>query len=124
MKVQLKVNNRVFIQAEGQNHIELFEQIEGLQEVFMAYDKCGKCNSEDLRFVKRTQGKHVYYELHCQECYARLSFGQNDEPKKGSLFPHRKENKKKSMMGGKIDAGARLPNKGWLKYDKATDTTS
>ena len=124
MKVQLKVNNRVFIQAEGQNHVELFEQIEGLQEVFAAYDKCGKCGGDDLRFVKRTQGKHVYYELHCQKCYARLAFGQNDEPKKGSLYPRRKENDKLSAMGGTVKAGERLPHNGWLKYDKESKTSS
>lgn len=123
MKVQLKVNSRVFIQAEGKDHVELFEQIEGLQEVFMAYDKCGKCGSEEIRFVKRTQGKHVYYELHCQKCYARFSFGQNDEPKKGSLFPHTKEDKKKSKMGGKLEPGDKLPNNGWLRWNKDKQET-
>ena len=118
MKVQLKINPSVFIQAEGKDHIEIFEQIEGLQEVFACYDKCGKCGSERLRFVKRVQGKHTYYELHCQKCYARLSFGQNDEPKKGSLYPRRKETEKKSVMGGKLEPGERLPDNGWIRWNK------
>ena len=120
MKVQLKINSNVFIQAEGKDHVEIFEQIEGLQEVFACYDRCGKCSGTNLRFVKRVQGKHTYYELHCQnhKCRARLSFGQNDEPKKGSLYPRRKETEKKSVMNGKLEAGAWLPDNGWIKWNK------
>lgn len=118
MKVQLKVNNNVFIQAEGNNHVEIFEQIEGLQEVFATYSGCGKCGGDDLKFAKRVQGKHTYYELHCAKCYARLSFGQNDEPKKGSLFPRLKETEKQTVMGGKLEAGAYLPDDGWIRWNK------
>jgi hypothetical protein len=118
MKVQIKISPNVIIEAEGTTHVDVFEQIEGLQEVFSAYDKCGKCDGKKLRFVKRVQGKHTYYELHCQSCYARLSFGQNDEPKKGSLYPRRKETEKQTVMDGKLEAGAYLPDNGWIRWDK------
>ncbi len=119
MKVQIKAAPRVFIEATGETHTALFEQAAALQEVFAAYDKCGRCNSENLRFVVRMDNEqNKYYELHCQAqgCRSRLSFGQNKEG--GTLYPRRKETKKKAVMGGKLEAGAWLPHNGWIKWNK------
>jgi len=118
MKVQIRVAPRVFVEATGETHIAVFEQMEGLQEVFSCFNKCGKCQSENLKFVKRTQDKHTYYELHCRKCYARLSFGQNDGDKTGSIYPRRKETKKQSVMGGKLEPNDYLPDDGWIRWNK------
>lgn len=121
MKVQIKVAPRVFVEATGDSHTALFEQTAALQEVFGTFDQCGKCQGTDLRFVVRQDtAKHTYYELHCQNsrCRARLAFGLNDGEKKGSMFPRRKETAKQSVMGGKLEAGAYLPDNGWIKWNK------
>lgn len=118
MKVQIKVSPRVFVEAVGDTHTAMFEQAAALQEVFACFDEqCGKCGSNDTRLVVRQDDEsNKYYELHCKKCYARLSFGQNKEG--GSLYPRRKETKKQSVMGGKLEAGAYLPDKGWIRWNK------
>jgi len=119
MKIQVKAAPRVFVEATGDSHTALFEQVAALQEVFGTFNQCGKCNSEDLRFVVRTDSaRHTYYELHCQKCRARLAFGQNDGDKKGSLYPRRKETAKQSVMGGSVEAGGWLPDNGWVRWNK------
>lgn len=119
MKVQIKVSPKVFVEATGDTHTAIFEQAAALQEVFACYDTCGKCGETTLKFVVREDSeKNKYYELHCQKqgCRARLSFGQNKEG--GTLYPRRKETKKQSVMGGKLEAGAYLPDNGWIKWNK------
>jgi hypothetical protein len=122
MKVIINISNKVAIEAEGATHKDIFEQIASLQEAFGAYDKCGKCGCDNLRFIVRTdEESNSYYELQCLKCYAKLSFGQNKGDKNGNLYPRRFENKKKSVMKGNIEAGAKLPSDGWLKYNKEKD---
>lgn len=119
MKVQLKVAPRVFVEANGETQTAVFEQAAALQEVFATYHKCGKCQSEDLRFVVReSDDDNKYYELHCQNsrCRARLAFGQHKVG--GTMYPRRQENKKQSIMKGKLEAGAWLPDDGWIKWNK------
>jgi hypothetical protein len=121
MKIQVRVNSKVFIEATGDTQTAIFEQAASLQEVFGAFDKCGKCDCEDLRFVVREdKEKNKYYELHCQahQCRARLSFGQNKGDKLGAMYPRRQETKKQSVMGGKLQAGDWLPDDGWIRWNK------
>jgi hypothetical protein len=119
MKAQVKITPKVFVEATGDSHVALFEQLASMQEVFGTFNKCGKCDSDELRFVVRTDAEdNKYYELHCQKCFARLAFGANKGDKLGCLYPRRKENKKQSVMGGKLEAGAWLPDNGWLKWNK------
>jgi hypothetical protein len=119
----LKLNMRSPVgtfQIEGQTQMEVFEAIATIQEVF-SEDRCGLCGCEDLKYVVRTVEKFKFPELHCLNiaCQARLSFGQNQEPLKGSLFPIRKlmdktcqPNRKKGKYG---------KHNGWTKYKGDND---
>jgi hypothetical protein len=86
MKVTVQSGN-VTVEAEGQK--ELFETLATYQEVF-GISSCKGCKGTNLRYVvrKKEDGKkktHTYYELQCQECRAKLPFGQHvDQP---TLFP-------------------------------------
>jgi len=85
-KVTVQSGN-VTVEAEGQK--ELFETLAEYQEVF-AIAKCGGCDKDNLRYTVREQedkkGKtHKYFEIRCQDCYAKLPFGQHDNGK--TLFP-------------------------------------
>ena len=46
-------NSRLTVELEADTHRELFAQISRFQEVFEE-TKCGKCGSENLKFVVRT----------------------------------------------------------------------
>lgn len=85
-KVSVTSGN-VTVEAEGQK--ELFETLAQYQEVF-AIAKCKGCEGANLRFTVREaddkKGKsHKYYELRCQDCFAKLPFGQHDNGQ--TLFP-------------------------------------
>jgi hypothetical protein len=85
---------------------DLFGQIAAFQEVF-GQCECGKCGSDDVRFVVRNVDDNQYYELRCQACAARLSFGLNK--KGGGMFPKRKDGD-----------GNWLPDGGWMKWNPKT----
>lgn len=91
------------LEAVGDTHKDLFKQLSSLQEVF-ANTTCLACNGGDhTRFVVRTVEDNDFYELHCQVCKARLSFGQHK--KNGTLFPKRKD-----------ENGKWLEHGGWVKW--------
>lgn len=93
------------VEFDAATQVELFEQVSNFQEVF-EQTKCGKCGSENLRFVVRTDAEeNKYYELRCADCGARLSFGCNK--KGGGLFPKRKDAE-----------GNWKPDGGWCKWDQ------
>ncbi len=86
MKVTVTSGN-VAVEAESQK--ELFETLAAYQEVF-SIAKCGGCKKTNLQFSVREQADskdkvHKYFELRCQDCYAKLPFGQHDNGK--TLFP-------------------------------------
>ncbi len=85
---------------------DLFNQLASFQEVF-GQTTCGKCGSENVRFVVRNVDDNEYYELRCVDCGARLAFGVNK--KGGGLFPKRKDGD-----------GNWLPNNGWTKWNSQT----
>ena len=77
MKVNYQTKNgRLSVQLEGDSQKEIFEQISRFQEVFEE-TACGKCGSENIRFVVRNVDDNLYYELRCADCGARLSFGSH-----------------------------------------------
>lgn len=89
MKVQFKVGPKVIVEAEGDSPKQVFERLASLAEVFACADKCGACGSpEVVPRVRHAQG-YDFYELACQACSARLSFGQTKEGE--GLFPKRKD---------------------------------
>jgi ribosomal protein L40E len=100
-------NGRLKVELEGDSQKDLFEAISKFQEVFDE-TSCGKCQSENLRFVVRNVEDNLYYELRCLDCGARLSFGVHK--KGGGLFPKRKDND-----------GKWLPDGGWLKWNPKTE---
>lgn len=108
MQCDYKVNDKLIIKFESANQKEVFQNLAQLGEVF-SISECGACGSKDIRHAVRTvpSGKQnfVYYELHCQKCRARLSFGQSTDTV--TLFPKKKD-----------ESGEYLPNNGWTKYQK------
>lgn len=121
MKVSLQSGN-VVLEAVGENHLELFEQLSSLQEVFQQ-DKCGKCGNANLKFVVRKvqDGKkeYKYPEIRCSspKCLAKLTFGGMEG---GALFPVRFEREDGAY---KKDANDKLIPRGswgWVKYNKET----
>ena len=106
MKVNYtSANGRVSVELEGDGQKDIFAQIARFQEVFEE-SKCGKCGSENLKFVVRTVDDNEYYELRCADCGAKLAFGVHK--KGGGLFPKRK------------DGDSWLPNGGWVKWNSKT----
>lgn len=100
-------NNRLKVELEGESQKDVFEALSKFQEVFDETN-CGKCGSENLRFIVRNVEDNLYYELRCMDCGARLSFGVHK--KGGGLFPKRKDND-----------GKWLPDNGWLKWNPKTE---
>jgi len=105
MKVQLNAG-KLNVAFEGETVRELWKQIAIFQEVF-GETTCGKCGSENLRFVVRENDGNEYYELRCLDCGAKLAFGVMK--KGGGLFPRRKDSD-----------GNWLPDRGWTKWNPKT----
>lgn len=99
-------NNRFKLLVEGESQREVFESIAGFQEIFEE-DTCGKCGSQDVKFVTRNIDDNIYHELRCNNCRAKLAFGANK--KGGGLFPKRK------------DGDAWLPDGGWIRWNAKTN---
>lgn len=99
-------NGRISVELEGDGQREIFEQISRFQEVFEEAS-CAKCGSDNVKFVVRNVDDNMYYELRCQDCGARLSFGSHK--KGGGLFPKRK------------DGDTWLPDRGWVKWNPKTE---
>lgn len=97
-------NGQIQFEVEGESAKALFAQIAGIQEIFDVEHACGMCNSKDIRFRVRKADKFIYYELNCQECRARLDFGQSQDLV--SLFPKRKD-----------EDGKWMPACGWYRYE-------
>ena len=107
MHVTFKVNEKLDVSFDANLQKDIFQGLATLSEVF-GISKCGACNKPDIRYVVREASKgtkkYQYHELHCNNCRARLAFGQHDG-EKGTLFPKRKDAE-----------GKYLANNGWVKY--------
>lgn len=105
MKVNYTANNgRISVEFETDTQREIFQQLSDFQEVFDV-TACGKCASENLRFVVRNIDDNQFFEIRCLDCGARLEFGSTKQG--GKLFPRRKDKE-----------GNWLPDNGWVKWDK------
>ena len=100
-------NGRLTVELEGDSAKSVFEDLAKFQEVFEE-TKCGKCGSENVRFVVRNVDDNLYYEVRCMDCGARLAFGSHK--KGGGLFPRRKDAE-----------GNWLPDGGWTKWNPKTE---
>lgn len=106
MKITYQLKNGITIEADGKNQRDIFDQLSSLQSVF-GISNCGKCNSDDIKFVTKKVDKFTFREAHCNKCYAKLSFGTHQDADQ-TLFP-------KIAKDDKF-----LPDKGWLKFNKET----
>ena len=107
MKVSYQITS-LSVEFEADTIKEIFSQLATFQEVF-GESACGKCKSENLRFVVRENEGNAYYEIRCRDCGAKLAFGAHK--KGGGLFPRRKDAE-----------GNWLPNSGWQKWNPKTKT--
>ena len=101
-------SGKISVELEGDTQKDLFGQLGAFQEIF-DQATCGKCSSTSIRFVVRDIDGNSYYELRCEDCGARLEFGQIK--KGGGLFPRRKDKE-----------GNWLPDGGWVKWNPKTKT--
>lgn len=103
-------NGRISFEFEATKPQEIWTQLCELQELFE--ETCGKCNSDDIKYVirkaKNEKGKEfLYYELRCRKCWAKLSYGIFEDA--SGLFPKRKRE------DGKIKG-----TNGWCIFNKDT----
>lgn len=108
MKISFRVRPELLIEIEERNQKDVFKALAEAQEVF-GEKSCGKCGKSNLKFQVRENDGNFFYELVCQDCGARLSFGAHK--KTDTLFPKRSEEDEK---GNK----KYLNNKGWLKWNR------
>jgi hypothetical protein len=107
-------NGKIVAEFDADTQRDMFSQIANFQEVFEE-NTCGKCGSQDLRYIVRTVNDDEYFELRCngkqkdgKDCRAKFSFGLNK--KGGGMFPKRK------------DGDTWLPNGGWVRWNNTTQT--
>lgn len=135
MQVNLQVNDRTTVTANGDNPLAVFEELAMLQEIFgeTSCKKCVKdnneikggksdrsCNNLTYRVRNVADGKktYVYPELVCQDCWAKFTFGQSDD---GVLFPVRFLREGKEYVKDKDGKNVPKGEKGWVRFNKATN---
>ena len=99
-------DGRLITSIPGEQPKEVFAGIAKFQEVFES-EPCGKCGSEEIRYVVRNIDDNDYYEKRCKSCGAKLQFGAHKVG--GGLFPKRK------------DGSDWLPDNGWVKWNPKTE---
>ena len=120
MRVEYKVNDKFTVRTtECDNTKSIFKELALLQKTFDE-ECCGKCKGTHLTFIHRTSGDYEFYELKCEDCYAKLEFGQAKDGA-SSLYPKRMvvDDKGKAVKDDE-GKGSYLPDDGWLKYNKLT----
>ena len=98
-------NNRFCTEIELESVKDLFKKLAEFQEIFDE-PYCGQCKGDNLQFMVRTVEGNDYYELKCNDCFAKLAYGQHKAG--GGLFPKRKSS----------DGNFDKENKGWHKWKK------
>src|SRR5687768_5915989 len=87
-------NGRMEFTIEAKDHLDAFEQLSAIQEVFEDLTCTnGKVSSDVVKFVVREVEDNKYYEVHCVDTtepnkalrYARKRFGVHKKGK--TLFP-------------------------------------
>lgn len=124
MKVKLKVSPTAIVEAgnDKSDMTEVFAELAKLTEVF-AHDCCGMCKSTKIRFIMRTVNDNNFYEMRCDDCFARLQFGCSKESK-GDLYPKRRwdslsvSEKVSRADEEKTAKNGYLAHNGWYKYQK------
>mgnify|MGYP006435739091 CR=1 FL=1 len=107
----------VTVVAEGDKFTDVFDQLAASEEVFQnsATCNCGHCSGTNLKWQVRDHDGDPYYEIVCQDCWAKFTFGvKKDKNAVANLFPHRKWGPTHPK------AGEYIPKNGWKKYNKET----
>lgn len=108
MRANIKLGGITIGTSECDNIKELFTELAKISEVF-GDRECGLCRKENLVPVLRTtKDGFNYFELHCLDCTARLSFGQSRD--EVSLWAKRE----------KQDGTRDQEHKGWYIYTPDT----
>jgi len=114
MKVQRTVGG-VTVVAEGEKFSDIFSQLASSEEVFQntSTQKCGHCGGTNLKMQVREHDGDPFYEIVCQDCWAKYTFGSKKDKKAvDDLFPHRK------WPQSHPKAGEYIPHNGWKKFNK------
>lgn len=111
MKATIKVRPNLTIELEEDKQIDLFVSLASAQEVFS--ENCGKCKSQNIKFVVRKKDKSTFLELHCQDCGAKVPISPHDD-KAGTIYVKRYEKDKET------EKLTWLPNNGWQKWNPST----
>jgi len=82
--VEFNVNEKCKLRADANDMKQAFQFIATAQTVF-GVDRCGHCESTNLRLKYTTPQGYEYYSVQCQDCRYELKFGIRQEDKQ--LFP-------------------------------------
>ena len=91
MKVEYTPNDKVKFHIDAETEKGVFEALASLQEVFGDIHCPIAGSKQNIRFLVREVDGNKFYELQCQDTFAKFVFGSNKEG--GSLFPKRKMDK-------------------------------
>ena len=98
-------DGRMSFELEAEDAKGIFRLVATVQMVFEADSACRVCGSTSLRYNVRNYDVGEYFELVCNNCNAKLQFGQHR--KGGTLCPKRDP-----------------PNSGWHKWSEAEEEAS
>lgn len=84
MNVDFKVNENCRLSVDVSDVKQAFQFIAYAESVFKV-DRCGNCESGNLRLAHRQPQGFDYYSIECQDCKHEFKFGTVKET--GQLFP-------------------------------------
>ena len=84
MNVSFDVGSKCRLAVDVKDVKQAFEFISYAESVF-GVDRCGNCQSGNLKLVHRQPQGYDYYSVACKDCLHELKFGQQKES--GRLFP-------------------------------------
>ena len=120
MKVTQTLENGITIHAEGENTLEVFEQLAELTEVFGEPNATKNGETASYIFRVRTVGTDKFYELFSHKLKAKLVYGCSKEGKK--LYPKRMKTDSKGKAIRENDKAIYLSDRGWLRWNYETQT--
>lgn len=84
MKITFEVRPGLTLEHEAPGTKQAFATIAYWQTVF-GVQKCGNCQSPNVRLDYRKPQGYDYYQVHCNDCKYEFKFGQRQET--GELYP-------------------------------------
>ena len=123
MLVRIKVNDNVWIEETVDKEVDAFKALSRITEVFQ-FNHCGACNKKNIKFVcRKDKDDNDWLEIVCQDCRAKLIFGQT-KGKGGEIYPKTRWNNlsetQQQQRAEEKDYADKhygyLPNGGWFHY--------